>query len=38
MARKRMLFTFKEVAERGPYDEYPVLPVSRSTSHVRRIR
>ena len=27
MARKRMLFTFKEVAERGPYDEYPVLPV-----------
>jgi hypothetical protein len=26
MARKRMFFTFKEAAERGPFDEYPVLP------------
>ena len=26
MARKRMFFTFKEAVERGPFDEYPVLP------------
>jgi mannose-6-phosphate isomerase-like protein (cupin superfamily) len=26
MPRKRMLFTFKEAADRGPFDEYPVLP------------
>lgn len=26
MARKRTLYTFKEVADRGAYDEYPVLP------------
>lgn len=26
MARKRMLHTFKECGQRGPYDEYPVLP------------
>jgi hypothetical protein len=26
MARKRMLQTFKEAAQRGPYDDYPVLP------------
>jgi 3-hydroxyanthranilate 3,4-dioxygenase len=25
MSRKRMLHTFKEAADRGPYDEYPVL-------------
>ena len=26
MARKRMLLTFREAEQRGPYDEYPVLP------------
>ena len=26
MARKRMLQVFREAAERGPFDEYPVLP------------
>lgn len=26
MSRKRMLHTFKEAADCGPYDEYPVLP------------
>jgi len=26
MARKRMLQTFREAEQRGPYDEYPVLP------------
>jgi hypothetical protein len=26
MPRKRMFFTFKEAAARGPFDEYPMLP------------